>query len=315
MKFLKYALFCTAAFALSGTMTSCSDDEVAGSGAISFSKATYSFKESAGMVKIPVVFSEEAQNISFDVTAAVTGGDKKIDELVHFTQTENLHYAGDPKNPVFVEMQIFDDDYINDSRFLTLTITPHAPATAEVAVATIEIADNDNNPYERLWGNWTFTGKSVSDNSDVTFDVNISGGFTDEEVAENANKKLVCWGFNGYQEDGIPASYCSPKQPVWYISYEEETKSLSINVGTTLADIFSFGIDGYSKFSIVTASLDMSDENADFSEFVQIKGTWNDELTKLTFEPNQALCGKIYGDGAYTKYYWVGFYNIVMTRK
>ncbi len=309
MKFLKYALFCTAAFALSGTMTSCSDDEAAGSGTISFSKAAYSFKESAGMVKIPVVFSEDAQNVSFDVTAAVTGGDKELDELVHFTQTENLHYAGDPKNPVFVEMQIFDDDYINDSRFLTLTITPHAPATAEVAVATIEIADNDNNPYERLWGNWTFTALDY-DGAEASFDVNISGGFTEEEVAKNADNTLVCWGFMGRQ-DTAP-TITPDHQPLWYLAFDADAQKLSIKMDETMATAYDFGT-GASSYEVKSMS-GIPTEDGYIVGKDAIMGVWSEDMNTITFSNDYAFIGYVFADGQKLGI-WQAYSRIVMKRK
>lgn len=304
------------ALSLGLVLASCEETQKgAGDATIGFANSTYKYKESAGLVKIPVVFTGEPKEypITFSVSVASDDPGISLDTLVHFTQTEKLKNSG-VDAPIYVEFQIFDNDYINDSRFMTLTLTDINGATATNASTKVEIADNDNNPYEKLWGNWTLTGYKVSDNSSASWDVNISGGFTEEEVEANADKVLVCWGFNGYQED-VTGKAEPGHQPVWYMDYDESTRSLSVQVGTMLANIFNFSIDGYSSFELKTASLLMTDENADFSERVQIPATFSEDLNTITFNPNYALAAVIYGDGAYTNYYWAGFHTVVMKRK
>lgn len=299
-------------------LSSCDDNKAAGAGdaTIGFASSTYTYKESAGIVRIPVAFTGEPKSypIVFDVVAEIVDGDKTLDELVHFTQIEQLKYAGNPSAPAFVEFEIYDDQEINESRHMQLTIVSASGAEIANASAVVEIADNDNNPYERLWGNWIFTGNSVSDGSVTTFEVNISGGFTEEEVEANADKKLVCWGYAGYKED-LTGKTEPGHQPVWYVDYDADAGMLSVEVGTLLSNMFSFSIDGYSDFELKTASLDMSDEDSDFSESEQIKGVWSEDMNTIVFNSASALCAVIYGDGEYTEYYWKGYFNIVLTRK
>lgn len=317
MKIYKYAMLFAAALGLTVSMSSCDDDSAKGAGdaTIGFAQATYKIKESAGLTKIPVAFTGEPKEypIVFNVEATITGGDvTEMEQLIHFIQLDGLRYAGIENAPAYIEFEVRDNEEINESRFVTLTITSASGAEIVNGTTVIELADNDNNPYEKLWGNWEFTGKSVSDNSAASFEVNISGGFTDEDIEKNADKKLVMWGYNGYKN----TYNAEPKnQPVWYVNYDAETESLSIQMGTMLANVFSFGIDGYSSFELKTASLLVTDENAGFSESQQIRGTWSEDLNTITFDPDYALCAIIYGDGAYTNYYWAGFYQIVMTRK
>lgn len=318
MKFFKYIL--AAALAV-GVLSSCEEETTgAGDATVGFGSATYSFSEAAGMVRVPVTVAGEPVHApaTFDVTATSVSGED-MSELVLFTQISDFKYQGDPENQVYVEFQILcDDDVINDaSRFFTLTITnaDGIEILPGQETTTVEIRDNDNNPYERLWGNWTLTGTSVSDGSTMSFSVNISGGFTDEEIAENADKVLVCWGFNGYQED-VTGQIEPGHQPVWYIDYDAATSGLSIQVGTMLANIFSFSIPDVtaSTYELMTASLYVPDENSGFDSHTQIDGTWSEDMNTITFDPDYGLCAVIYADGNYTGYYWTGVNNIVMTR-
>ena len=177
------------------------EQEPAGKGdaTIGFEKETYVYKESAGLVKLPIQFTGEPKTypISFDIVAEVEGTEIKIEELVHFTQTKGLKYAGNPSAPCFLEFQIYDNQVINDSRFINLTITNVSGAElAGTGKAVLELADNDNNPYERLMGDWI-----AKDSDGSSFEVNISGGFSADEETVNFEKTLVCWGFGGQKVD------------------------------------------------------------------------------------------------------------------
>ncbi len=316
MKMTKYISAFVLLFTVLG-LSSCDDNKATGAGdaTIGFASSTYTYKESAGIIRIPVAFSGEPKSypIVFDVKAEIVDGDKTLDELVHFTQIEHLKYAGNPAAPAFVEFEIYDDQDINESRHMQLTIVSASGAEIANASTVVEIADNDNNPYERLWGNWIFTGNSISDGSEVTFEVNISGGFTEEEVEANADKKLVCWGYAGYKDDVTGYGIDPGHQPVWYIDYDADAEMLSVEVGTMLTNIFTFGDDNV-DYEVKTASRDLTDENAKFSESVQIKAVWSEDMNTITLEPSSAFCSLVYGDGKYLGY-WYGHYNVVLTRK
>ena len=48
------------------------------------------YKETAGLVKLPVQFTGEpkAYPITFDIIATVQGGSDELETILHFTQTE-----------------------------------------------------------------------------------------------------------------------------------------------------------------------------------------------------------------------------------
>lgn len=308
MKIFKYSLFIAALFSVSGLLSSCDDDPTgAGDATIGFAQSAYVYKESAGLVKIPVTFTGEPKSypITFDVSAEIEGTEVTLDEVVLFTQLEGLRYVGNPKAPVYVEFQLIDNEEINDSRFMKLTITSASGATIENATTTIEIADNDNNPYERLWGNWSYKGVSPDDGAVTEFNFTITGGLTEEEIAKNADKRLVCVGYAGN-------SAISGSPIVWYIDYDGEAGVCSIPAGVTMFDITGdpFGL-GFSATKVVTAIVNEGKLYAKGSS----PGTWNDECTKITIDPNYGLAAMIYGDGEYSGYVWGKDVQIVLTRR
>lgn len=315
MKLFRNILIASSALLLS-LAVSCEQEPVGkGDATIGFAKETYVYKESAGLVKIPVQFTGEPKTypISFDIVAEVEGGAFKVEDLVHFTQTKGLKYAGNPEAPAFIEIEIYDNQEINDSRFINLSIENVKGATlAGTGKAVLELADNDNNPYERLMGNWIFSGKKLSDGSVNKFDVNISGGFSADEQEVNFEKTLVCWGFNGYKED-LTGSVEPGHQPVWYMAYNAEEETLAILPDRLLANIFGFSIEGYSSFEL--KSVTIPDGAEDFSFTDRIYATWSEDMNTITFNEGDAFGAYIFGDGQDTGYYWVGFSAITMTRK
>lgn len=285
-----------------------------GDATIGFANETYVYKESAGLVKIPIQFTGEPKTypITFDIVAEMDGTELKVEDLVHFTQTKGMKYAGDPEAPAYLEFQVYDNQEINDSRFINLTIANVSGAElAGSGKAVIEIADNDNNPYERLWGNWTLT---ASDGS--SFDVNISGGFTAEEEVLNYEKTLVCWGFGGYQEDltAYGGAYTPLKQPVWYLNYNAEEGTLSTKSGEVMANIWSFnGID--EDVNVKLAAGTVQDGNLHTDHAYQVRATWSEDMNTITFEKGYYLVATVVGVSETYYGYWMAFGDVVMTRK
>lgn len=308
MKILKYSLFTAALLCISGSMNSCDDDSAQGAGdaTIGFAQTAYTYKESAGLVKIPVQFTgePEAYPITFNVEAQIEGNEVTLDDIALFTQLSGLKYVGNEKAPAYIEFQVIDNAEINESRFMTLTISSASGAAIANASTRVEIADNDNNPYEKLWGDWTFSGSDAETGSATTFSFQICGGLTPEEEAENADKRLVCIGYNG--------SSSIYEQPiVWYIDYDGDTATCSIPGGVTLFDVegdpFSLG---FNTTQVVMGIL----YGDTLSTKMSVSGTWNDDCTKITFDPDYGLAPMIYGDGEISGYVWGQDMQIVLTR-
>ena len=149
MKLFKNMLIASSAVVLA--LASCQDKTPQGKGdaTIGFAKETYVYKESAGLVKIPVQFTGEPKTypITFDIIAEVEGGEFKVADLVHFTQTAGLKYAGDPEAPAYLEFQVYDNQEINESRLINLTIANVSGATLlDLAPTIAELMGFDPDP-------------------------------------------------------------------------------------------------------------------------------------------------------------------------
>lgn len=286
-----------------------------GDATIGFAKETYVYKESAGLVKLPIQFTGEPKTypISFDIVAEVDGTEFKVEDLVHFTQTKGLKYAGDEDAPAYLEFQVYDNQEINESRLINLTITNVDGATlAGTGKAVLEIADNDNNPYERLMGNWVLTAADGS-----SFPVNISGGFTADDEAVNFEKTLVCWGFGGYQEDltAYGGAYTPLKQPVWYLNYNAEEGTLSARSGALMANIWSFnGIDEDCEIKLAAGQPNAEGKMATDHDY-HVKATWSEDMNTITFETGYYLVATVWGVSQTYYGYWMAFPDVVLKRK
>ena len=315
MKLFRNILIATSALALAAV--SCQQvEEGKGDATIGFENPTYVYKESAGRVKLQVKFEGEPKTypITFDVVVTPEG-DLGLDSLVHFTQTENLKYMGNPDAPAYIEFDLKDNDYINESRFLTFTLANVKGAEIVAGGKTmIEIADNDNNPYERLMGNWVAQCYD-SDGAKAEWNVNISGGFTSDEENVNFEKTLVCWGFGGEMEDVSSYGITPAKQPVWYLTYDAEAKTLTTQPGKVMANIWSFnGIDEDVEVKIATGAINAEGKMAT-DHAVPVTATWSADMSTITFEPDYFLVATVWGVSGEYYGYWMAFNKIVLVRK
>ncbi len=315
MKLFRNILIATSALALAAV--SCQQvEEGKGDATIGFENPTYVYKESAGRVKLQVKFEGEPKTypITFDVVVTPEGG-LGLDSLVHFTQTENLKYMGNPDAPAYIEFDLKDNDYINDSRFLTFTLANVKGAEIVAGGKTmIEIADNDNNPYERLMGNWVAQCYDTS-GAKAEWNVNISGGFTSDEENVNFEKTLVCWGFGGQMEDVSSYGITPAKQPAWYLTYDAEAKTLTTQPGKVMANIWSFnGIDEDVEVKIATGAINAEGKMAT-DHAVPVTATWSADMSTITFEPDYFLVATVWGVSGEYYGYWMAFNKIVLVRK
>lgn len=311
MKLFRNIMIASSALLLS-LAVSCEQEPVGkGDATIGFAKETYVYKESAGLVKIPVQFTGEPKTypISFDIVAEVEGGAFKVEDLVHFTQTKGLKYAGNPEAPAFIEIEIYDNQEINDSRFINLSIENVKGATlAGTGKAVLELADNDNNPYERLMGTWV-----AKDNSGKSWECVINGGFSTDEETVNFEKTLVCWGFGGQMVD-TQGAMTPTKQPVWYLRYNAEEESLYTMPGELMANIWSFdGIDEDCEVKFATGTV--KDGKLSTDHELPIRATWSEDMNTITFQTGYYLTATVWGVSGVYYGYWMAFGDVVMTRK
>ena len=318
MKLFRNILIATSALALAVACQP-AQEEGKGDATIGFENPTYVYKESAGRVKLPVKFEGEPKTypISFDVEVSLTTAEEGIElaDLVHFTQTKGLKYVGNPDAPAYIEFDLKDNDFINDSRFITLQLSNVKGAEVVGEGKTvIELADNDNNPYERLMGNWVAQCYD-SDGDKAEWNVNISGGFTSDEENVNFEKTLVCWGFGGQMEDVSSYGITPAKQPVWYLTYDAEAKTLTTQPGKVMANIWSFnGIDEDVEVKIATGAINAEGKMAT-DHAMPMTATWSADMSTITFEPDYFLVATVWGVSGEYYGYWMAFNKIVLVRK
>ncbi|MCM1198600.1 MAG: hypothetical protein NC308_06905, partial [Clostridium sp.] len=280
-KMRKYIHILAGLLCIPAILCSCSSS-VKGNGdvCIGFEQAEYSFKESAGLTKIRIaVTGRPASNpVKFDIEAKVTSDEGlAVNDIIHFTQSKGLKVSDRNVAPVYVEFTVKDNDYINESRFIELSITNVTGAAVSQGTATVEIRDNDNDPYDKLMGDWTATALDYT-GAKTTFPVNISGGFTPTDVTSNEGRVLVCWGFGPYQReftDAVP-----PRQPVWYMDFDEDAKKLSVQPNVLMANVFEFTDLGY---DVIIRCCTIEPGPA-ISMTLPLEGTWSDDMDTITFQ-------------------------------
>lgn len=184
MKYIK--LFMLLAFV--SVFAACSDDDynTNGSTTVSFASATFTTKESAGIVNIPINV-EGARNGNVKVVVkAEEVGDSPAKEDVNYLITDktlNLNADTLTTGTLNVETKIVDDSEVNADRTFKLTIVQADGAKiGENASVLVTIRDNESAFYEQFFGTWTVTGKD-NDGNAFSSDITISGE-TNESAAD-----------------------------------------------------------------------------------------------------------------------------------
>lgn len=310
---MKYLLFAAATILTAGVAGSCSNDDKTGTGdtTIGFAQANYVFKENAGLVKIPLAIAGKSP-VSFDVKVELEGT-AALEEVALFTQTAGMHYAGDEEVPVIIEFKSVDNDVIDASRFMTLTLTSVSGGKVSQATTRVEITDDDNNPYDRLQGDWVVSCVD-SGLAAASFPVNISGGFTPDEQTANAEKQLVCWGFGpekGQSNKGLS------HQPIWYMQFDGAAKTLTVKAGTLMADAYGFtGIEEDCIVKCLVYEYVGGEQPLSISETGSITATYDDQIKRIVFPENYGVVAGVYGASSGTFYgIWYAYHNLTMTRK
>ncbi len=294
-------------------MVSCSEEKKgAGDITIGFAQDTYKFKEGAGLSKIQIDVTGEAETypVTFDVEAKIVSSEQvEVNDVIHFTQSKGLKIKGKDLAPVYLEFTVKDNDVINETRQVELTITNVKGAKVSNAKTVFEIRDNDNNPYDKLMGDWTASATDYS-GAKVTFPVNISGGFTESDINNNEGRVLVCWGFGSYQRE-FPTSN-PPKQPVWYMDFDEDAHALYVQTNKVMANVFQFSDISY---DVIIRCCTILPGNS-ISLQTPLEGSWSSDMNTITFQSGgYGLTAAIFTtDGEYTDTVWMIFTDIVLTR-
>lgn len=142
----------------------CSDDDVKKNSAadvtVSMGTATISPRESAGVVSLPIKVEGPTNGmVTLTVETREVGSNPAVENTNYYVTTKKINITG---SEGYVELEMVDDDEINDPRTFEVTIVKveHAKLNEAKKTTTVEIRDNDHEPYDRLQGTWTLTYKN-----------------------------------------------------------------------------------------------------------------------------------------------------------
>lgn len=142
----------------------CSDDDVKKNSAadvtVSMGTATISPRESAGIVSLPIKVEGPTNGmVSVTVETREVGSNPAVENTHYYVTTKKINITG---SEGYVELEMVDNEEINDPRTFEVTIVKveHAKLNEAAKTTTVEIRDNDHEPYDRLQGTWTMTYKN-----------------------------------------------------------------------------------------------------------------------------------------------------------
>lgn len=166
----------------------CSDDDVKKNSAadvtVSMGTATISPRESAGVVSLPIKVEGPTNGmVSVTVETREVGSNPAVENTNYYVTTKKINITG---SEGYVELEMVDDDEINDPRTFEVTIVKveHAKLNEAAKTTTVEIRDNDYEPYDRLQGTWTMTYKNY-DGAVQRQKVTITGAYDPSQYIYN----------------------------------------------------------------------------------------------------------------------------------
>lgn len=144
----------------------CSDDDVKKNSAadvtVSMGTAAISPRESAGIVSLPIKVEGPTNGmVSVTVETREVGSNPAVENTHYYVTTKKINITG---SEGYVELEMVDNEEINDPRTFEVTIVKveHAKLNEAAKTTTVEIRDNDHEPYDRLQGTWTMTYKDYN---------------------------------------------------------------------------------------------------------------------------------------------------------
>lgn len=296
MKYIKlFMLLAVVAF-----MGSCSDDDESWNSksgvTVSMENESMRFKESVGIVKVPIKVDGEANGpVSVTVEVKETGSNPAKENVNYYITTKTIKISDNTGN---VELECVDDDKINDERTFEISIVSAKGATVgSNATTAVTLRDNDSEFYEKLQGSWVMN--CTFNDAPTKWDVKIVGA-TDEED-EDYNKVLYITGMLGYQWTNAKLSY----------DFDKATGKGSVAFDYLGQYNFAEGVN-FTGLGVCNVRL-FSVAGNQLSED-PIYGTWSDDFKNITFDEG-TLYGGVFDSSDAHKGGWFEISNITMTKK
>lgn len=296
MKYIKlFMLLAVVAF-----MGSCSDDDESWNSksgvTVSMENKSMRFKESVGIVKVPIKVEGEANGpVSVTVEVKETGSNPAKENVNYYITTKTIKISDNTGN---VELECVDDDKINDERTFEISIVSAKGATVGSNTTTaVTLRDNDSEFYEKLQGSWVMN--CTYNKAPTKWDVKIVGA-TDEND-KDYNKVLYITGMIGYQWTTAKLSY----------DYNKATGKGSVAFDYLGQYNFAEGVNfnGLGVCNVRLFSVAGNQLSKD-----PIYGTWSDDFKNITFDEG-TLYGGVFDSSDAHKGGWFEISNITMTKK
>lgn len=313
MKQLKYF----AMAALMAAFSACSEDNEAlnsGAATVEFESSSLSFNENFGVVEVPLAITGEL-NGPIKVTFSVEGLQGAVENEHYVVTTNTITIPASLDGTFACELHLLDDGITeNDDRAVRVNLENVEGATVGAnSSCMVTIADVDKLPYYKLLGNYTFTALDLTaGGAEVSYNVTLSDGDTQEEKLANAEIRYVVKGFTG---EFSSLGYSS--EEVWTIEYNKSAQSLSLVPGDMYNDVapINFGFDGdVAVIPMVPAYTAAGELTFDMGDYVD--ASWNETYDVITFDPYGYMGIGVFDHASslYAGYYQV-FGNVIMTKK
>mgnify|MGYP004474612337 FL=1 len=303
MKYFKLFLL-VAAIAFFG---SCSDDKETQNTnsdvVVEMESPTYSAKESAGSVKVPIKVTGKTNGKVYVTIEVKEYGNNPAKEDVHYYVADKTITISDEIG--YVEYRAVDDKEMNEDRQFQFVIKEAKGAKIGAQnTTTVTIVDNDNAPYDRLQGEWKLSAKNP-DGQDESFTVNITEPAQfNEDGTENREYGKVLY------MDGFMDLSAGNGVNMIKLNFSYNDKTLQGYVAFDCTETYTWFTNEFTGIG----EADVKVRNADNSNS-PLFGNWDSDFTTVTFTPGSGIMLSVFpkSTGAYAGY--AGLYtDIVLTK-
>lgn len=273
-------------------LVACSDDEQSwnnGNATVEMGQSEISVRENAGIFNVPIVVTGEQNDyIRVTVEVAETGTTPAMEDVHYYITSKSIVIPADATSGN-IEISAVNDNDINENRTFTITIVDAEGAQiGSQATANVELRDEDSDFYEKLKGNWTLNGVDAQTGGTAAWSVNITS--VDEGEA-GYGEELFLTGWNGQGALMLNLLY--------HYDMATNTGSVEILYGTSMGQL---NFTGLGVCDVMAGSVNEAG-NIYVPTSGSIPGTWNSDLTEVTFDPNAALIGAVVQSGTVMGYY------------
>lgn len=303
MKYFKLFLL-VAAIAFFG---SCSDDKETQNTnsdvVVEMESPTYSAKESAGSVKVPIKVTGKTNGKVYVTIEVKEYGNNPAKEDVHYYVADKTITISDEIG--YVEYRAVDDKEMNENRQFQFVIKEAKGAKIGAQnTTTVTIVDNDNAPYDRLQGEWKLSAKNP-DGQNESFTVNITEPAQfNEDGTENREYGKVLY------MDGFMDLSAGNGVNMIKLNFSYNDKTLQGYVAFDCTETYTWFTNEFTGIG----EADVKVRNADNSNS-PLFGNWDSDFTTVTFTPGSGIMLSVFpkSTGAYAGY--AGLYtDIVLTK-